>query len=70
MQERFFCEIKKHGYILIPGRYVRVEEIEEDDEEFEEKMKRLTYEFSEQMKKGKGFDKEIKKNLKGIGYEI
>ncbi len=65
-----FDEIKKHGYILTPGRYVGIEEVEEDDEVFEEKMKRLTSELSEQMKKDKELDEEIKKNLKGIGYEI
>ena len=65
-----FDKIKKHGYILTPGRYVGVEEVEEDDEVFEEKMKRLTSELSEQMKKGKELDEEIKKNLKGIGYGI
>lgn len=63
-------EIKKHGYILTPGRYVGVEEVDEDDEEFDDKMKRLTSELSEQMKQGKKLDEEIKKNLKGIGYEI
>ena len=63
-------EIRKHGHILTPGRYVGVEKIEEDDEVFEEKMKRLTSELSKQMKQGKELDEEIKKNLKGIGYEI
>ena len=63
-------EIEKHDFILTPGRYVGVEEIEEDDEVFEEKMKRLTAELSEQMKQGKKFDEEIRKNLKGIGYAI
>jgi len=33
-------------------------------------MKRLTSELTEQMEKGKELDEEIKKNLKGIGYEI
>ncbi len=63
-------EIKKHGHILTPRRYVGVEEIEEDDEEFEKKMKRLTSELANQMKKSKELDEEIKKNLKGIGYEL
>lgn len=63
-------EIKKHDYILTPGRYVGIEEIEEDDEVFEEKMKRLTSKLSEQMENGKELDEEIKKNLKGIGYDI
>jgi len=63
-------EIEKHDFILTPGRYVGVEEIEEDDEVFEEKMKRLTSELSGQMKKRKKLDEEIRKDLKGIGYEI
>ena len=63
-------EIRKHGHILTPGRYVGAEEEEEDTELFEEKMKRLTAELSKQMEEGKKLDEEIKKNLEGIGYEV
>ena len=63
-------EIRKHGHILTPGRYVGIEDVEEDDEEFEEKMQRLTAELSEQMRKGQELDEEVKKNLKGIGYDL
>lgn len=63
-------EIAKNGYILTPGRYVGAEEVEEDKEEFEEKMKKLTNELSEQFKKSKELEEEIRKNLKGIGYQI
>src|SRR5208282_4253005 len=35
-------EIRTHGHILTPGRYVGAEEIEDDGEPFEDKMKRLT----------------------------
>ena len=63
-------EIEKHGYILTPGRYVGTAEIKEDEEAFDEKMKRLTNELSEQFKKSKRYEAEIKKNLKGLGYEI
>ena len=63
-------EIRKNGHILTPGRYVGMEEVEEDAEVFEEKMKRLTGELSEQFKKSAVLEKEIKKNLKGLGYEI
>ncbi len=63
-------EVRKHGHILTPGRYVGIEEVEEDDEEFDEKMKRLTSELSGQMKKARELDEEIKKNFKGIGYEL
>src|SRR3989344_4867589 len=61
-------EIEKHGFILTPGRYVGAETEEEDSEAFEEKMKRLTAELSEQMKEGQKLDEEIKKNLAGIGF--
>ena len=61
-------EIRKHGHILTPGRYVGSEETEEDDEAFEEKMKKLTAELSRQMEEGKKLDEEINKNLKSIGY--
>ncbi len=63
-------EIRKHEHILTPGRYVGTEEVEDDDEAFDEKMKRLTASLSEQMKKGQKLDEEIKKNLKGIGYGL
>lgn len=73
---RGFCksvtidEVRKHGHILTPGRYVGVEIGEEDDEVFEEKMKRLTAELGEQFKESKKLEKDIKENLKMIGYEI
>ena len=63
-------EIRKHEYILTPGRYVGAEEEVEDDEAFEEKMKRLTAELSEQMKEGQKLDQEIKNNLEGIGFKV
>jgi len=63
-------EIRKHGYILTPGRYVGTAEVEEDDEAFEEKMKRLTSELAGQFQKSAVLEKEIKNNLKNLGYEI
>ena len=62
-------EVEKHDFILTPGRYVGAEEEEEDKEAFEEKMKRLTIELSEQFKNSKELEIEIKKNLKGLGYD-
>src|ERR1700687_1522294 len=35
-------DIRKHGHVLTPGRYVGTEEVEEDSEPFDEKMKRLS----------------------------
>ena len=38
-------EIRKSGHVLTPGRYVGAEPQEEDDEPFDEKMKRLAAEW-------------------------
>jgi type I restriction enzyme M protein len=63
-------EIQKHGHILTPGRYVGTAEVVEDDEVFEDKMKRFTSELSEQFKESDKLEAEIKKNLQGLGYNI
>jgi len=63
-------DIEKNDFILTPGRYVGIPEEEEDPEEFEEKMKRLTSELSNQMKEEKRLDDEIKSNLEKIGWKI
>ena len=63
-------EIAKQDYILTPGRYVGIEEQEEDDEPFEEKMVRLTGELSEMFKQSHKLEDEIRKRLGAIGYEI
>ena len=63
-------EIEKHDFVLTPGRYVGFEVVEEDDEAFEEKMKRLTKELAGQFEESKMLEGRIQKNLKGLGYEI
>ncbi len=63
-------EIKNQDYILTPGRYVGIEEQEDDGEPFEEKMDRLTSELSEMFKKSHELEDEIKNKLGAIGYEI
>ena len=63
-------EVEKNGFVLTPGRYVGSDYVEEDDEVFEEKMKRITAELSEQFKESKELEDRIKKNLKSIGFEI
>ena len=63
-------ELRKSGYTLSPGRFVGAEEEEDDAEVFEEKMKRLTAELSEQMKRGEEMDSKIRKNLESVGYEV
>ncbi|MEW9033915.1 MAG: methylmalonyl-CoA mutase family protein, partial [Planifilum fimeticola] len=40
-------DVREHEYILTPGRYVGIEDVQDDDEPFEEKMARLTAELAE-----------------------
>lgn len=63
-------EVEKNGYVLTPGRYVGTDFEMEDDEVFEEKMKRLTNELSQQFTDSKKLEKKIKENLEKIGYGI
>lgn len=63
-------DIEKQDYILTPGRYVGIEEQEDDGEPFEEKMSRLTSELSEMFEKSHELEDEIRKKLGAIGYEI
>lgn len=64
------AEIGAQDYVLTPGRYVGVEEVEEDGEPFEEKMTRLTKELAGLFEESHKLEEEIKKNLKAIGYDI
>ena len=74
--EKGFCavvttqDIAKQDYILTPGRYVGIEEQEDDGEPFEEKMGRLTSELSELFAKSHELETEIKERLGAIGYDI
>jgi len=61
-------EIRKHDHVLTPGRYVGAAPQEEDDEPFEEKMKRLTAELKKQTAEAARLDKLIWANLKELGY--
>lgn len=63
-------EVKEHGYVLTPGRYVGSEDIEEDEESFDIKMKRLTEQLNKQMETAQSLDKEICKQLARVGYVI
>ena len=63
-------DIAKQDYILTPGRYVGIEEQEDDGEPFDEKMTRLTSELSGMFEKSHELEAEIKKKLGAIGYEI
>jgi type I restriction enzyme M protein len=63
-------EVEKNDYILTPARYVGTELEIEDNEIFEEKMKRLTNNLSNQIEQSMEITVKIKDNLKKIGYEL
>ena len=60
-------EVRKHGYVLTPGRYVGVEPVKDDGEPFQEKMARLSAQWRQQSKEARQLDEEIEKNLAGLG---
>jgi type I restriction enzyme M protein len=61
-------EIRKHNYVLTPGRYVGAAEMEDDGEPFEQKMKRLTATLEEQFTESIKLEKTIRLNLKGLAW--
>lgn len=63
-------DIAKHDYILTPGRYVGIADIEDDGEPFEEKMERLTGELSELFAESRKAEEEIRRQLLSVGFEV
>ena len=63
-------DIRTHDYVLTPGRYVGIEEAEDDGISFEEKMNKLTSELSALFRNSHAIEKQIVINLKDIGYDI
>lgn len=61
-------EIRKHGHVLTPGRYVGAVEQEDDGEPFEEKMLRLSALWREQQATAAKLNAAIESNLKELGY--
>jgi type I restriction enzyme M protein len=61
-------EVRKHGHVLTPGRYVGAAAQEDDGEPFDEKMRRLVAELREQQAEAAGLDAAITTNLKELGF--
>jgi len=61
-------DIRHHGHILTPGRYVGAAEVEDDSEPFEEKMQRLVAQLREQQAEAAKLDDAIEANLKELGF--
>ena len=62
-------EIRQHGHVLTPGRYVGAPEQEEDEEPCEAKMARLVEQLKEQQAEARRLDEAIWRNLKELGYD-
>jgi type I restriction enzyme M protein len=61
-------DIRKHGHVLTPGRYVGAAEQEDDGEPFAEKMARLTAQWRAQWDEAAKLDAAIEANLKQLGF--
>ena len=67
-KEATIDEISENDYILTPGRYVGIEEVEDDGIPFDEKMTRLTTELYSLFEESHKLEDEICKKLIAIGY--
>ena len=61
-------EVRRHGHVLTPGRYVGAEPQEDDGEPFGEKMARLAAQWREQQTEARQLDAAIEENLKSLGF--
>ena len=61
-------EIRKHGHVLTPGRYVGAEPQADDGVPFGEKMAHLTAQWREQQQESRRLDDAIADNLKSLGF--
>ena len=61
-------EVRRHGHVLTPGRYVGAAPQADDGEPFEETMSRLATLWREQQAEAEVLDAEIDSNLEALGY--
>tara|TARA_Y100000590_G_scaffold169479_1_gene194085 strand:- start:1702 stop:2313 length:612 start_codon:yes stop_codon:yes gene_type:complete len=61
---------EKNKFILTPGRYVEVEDIDYDYESLSEKIEQFTQEYPILLKESAEIDTEIQEKLKKIGFKI
>ena len=63
-------EVRRHGHVLTPGRYVGAAPQEDDGEPFEEKMTRLAAQWREQRAEAAKLDEAIEANLASLGLSM
>jgi type I restriction enzyme M protein len=61
-------DMRKHDYVLTPGRYVGAAALEDDGIPFETKMTEMSQTLYAQMAESAKLDEVIRKNLEGLGY--
>jgi type I restriction enzyme M protein len=61
-------EIRKHAWVLTPGRYVGAADSADDTQEFEEKIHALEATLDEQFAESRRLEDLIRSNLSGIIY--
>ena len=61
-------EVRRHGHVLTPGRYVGAEPQADDGEPFEAKMTRLVAELRAQQAEGARLDAAIAESLHHLGF--
>lgn len=65
-----FEEVEEHAWVLSPGRYVGLPDVEIDSQALEERMVALMAELGEHFAQGQELQDRIRRNLKGVGYDL
>ncbi len=63
-------DIEKHAYVLTPGRYVGIQDKEDDGLPFEEKINELQNKLSAQIKKEQELNDKIREQLAKVGISL
>ena len=63
-------EVRKHGHVLTPGRYVGAAPQPEDSEPFEVRMRRLVTQLGEYQQEASRLDKAIATHLGELGFVV
>ena len=61
-------DIRRHGHVLTPGRYVGAAAQQDDGEPFEDKMARLAGQWRDQQQQAARLDAAIEANLRELGF--
>jgi type I restriction enzyme M protein len=61
-------EMRKHGFMLSPGRYVGTDDSGDTDEPISTAMARLVFEFRDASNEGARLTEQVERNLKSLGY--